>query len=422
MQLIEQPLIEPLRLIPAIPSLPNTDGSSEVWSVPMAVRPLRLAFVITSMPVGGAETLLLNLVRRLDRVRIAPEIVCLKEPGPLGEILAEEVPFSHSWLRSKYDISVLWKLSKHFRHRQIDAVVTVGAGDKMFWGRLAAKAARVTVVGSALHSTGWPDGVGRLNRMLTPITDVFIAVAQSHGQFMVDFERFPAERVTVIRNGIDTDRFVPDPLHGLRLRQELGVPAESQLVGVVAAMRPEKNLPLFLEVAERVVEREPQVHFVMVGDGPERPAIEKLIATKGLQHRVHLLGSRSDTPRLLAAWDVFLLTSHNEANPVSILEALACGVPVVSTRVGSVAETVQDGKTGFTVDPGNAEAATERVRYLLAHPREGKKLGEAGRRLVQQTGSLSAMVAGYQDLIETIFARKRINPGWRLPDSFARKR
>jgi glycosyltransferase involved in cell wall biosynthesis len=409
MQLIEQAFIESPPALPAISSALKTDRLGEELSVPIAGRPLRLAFVITSMPVGGAETLLLNLVRTMDRVRIAPEVVCLKEPGPLGEILAEEVPLSHSWLRSKYDLSVLWKLARHFRRRQLDAVVTVGAGDKMFWGRLAAKAAGVTVVGSALHSTGWPDGVGHLNRMLTPITDVFIAVAQSHGQFMVDFERFPADRVQVIRNGIDTDRFVPDPVSGLRLRLELGVPAESQLVGVVAAMRPEKNLPLFLEVAGRVVEREPQVHFVMVGDGPERPAIEKLIATKGLQQRVHLLGSRSDTPRLLAAWDVFLLTSHNEANPVSILEALACGVPVVSTRVGSVAETVQDGQTGFTVDPGNAEAASERVRYLLAHPRERKKLGEAGRRLVQQTGSLQAMVAGYQDLIETIFARKRMN-------------
>ena len=93
--------------------------------------------------------------------------------------------------------------------RQIDAVVTVGAGDKMFWGRLAAYFARVPVIASALHSTGWPDGIGRLNRWLTPITDAFIAVADTHGQFLIDQERLPPEKVFVIPNGVDTSRFVP---------------------------------------------------------------------------------------------------------------------------------------------------------------------------------------------------------------------
>ena len=142
--------------------------------IPLADRgPLRVMFLITSMPVGGAETLLVNLIRRLDRERFAPELACLKQLGPLGEELAGEIPAHHGLLNRKYDLRILPRLTKLLARRKIDAVVTVGAGDKMFWGRLAAWRAGAPVVLSALHSTGWPDGIGRLNRLLTPITDGF---------------------------------------------------------------------------------------------------------------------------------------------------------------------------------------------------------------------------------------------------------
>ena len=131
--------------------------------------PLRVMFVITSMNVGGAETLLVELVRRLDRRRFLPELCCLKGPGPLGEMMAKEVPVHHDLLRRKTDVGVLWRLAQLFKRRGIDAVVTVGAGDKMFWGRLAARLAGVPVVASALHSTGWPDRVQLANRLLAPV-------------------------------------------------------------------------------------------------------------------------------------------------------------------------------------------------------------------------------------------------------------
>ena len=118
-----------------------------------------------------------NIIRRIDRARFAPELCCLKDRGPLGEELAYFIPVHHNLLHNKYDVRVWPRLVRLLRRRQIDVLVTVGAGDKMFWGRLAAWRARLPVTLSALHSTGWPDGVGKLNRLLTPITDAFIAVA-----------------------------------------------------------------------------------------------------------------------------------------------------------------------------------------------------------------------------------------------------
>ena len=206
--------------------------------LPRSARgPLRVLFVTTSMPVGGAETLLVNLVRSLDRRHIIPEICCLKEPGVLGTMLSKQMPVHFGLIDHKFDWRVLGRLHRLLNGRQIDAVVTVGAGDKMFWGRLAAWRAGIPVILSALHSTGWPDGVTTMNRWLTPITDGFIAVARSHGQFLVDREGFPQAKVAVIPNGIDTNRFCPSPASRSAVRNGLGIQPDALLFGVVAALQ-----------------------------------------------------------------------------------------------------------------------------------------------------------------------------------------
>ncbi|MCC6508592.1 MAG: glycosyltransferase [Pirellulaceae bacterium] len=375
--------------------------------------PLRTSFVLTSMPVGGAETLLVNLIARLDRQIIAPEVICLKEAGPLGEELSRQTPVHTNFLHSKWDIRVLWKLYRRFRRSRTDAVVTIGAGDKMFWGRLAARMAGVPVICSALHSTGWPDGVGQLNRKLTPITDAFIAVAQDHAQFLINWEGFPRSRVFMIPNGVDTDRFKPDHSRRAWLRQSLSIPEHAPLVGIVAALREEKNHSQFILAARDVLRTHSDTRFIIVGDGPTRPEIERQITELCLQRFIHLLGTRSDTPELLAAMDVFALTSRNEANPVSILEALSCGVPVVSPNVGSIHETVIDGTTGFLTSPGSAEETAAGINRLLDDASLAHELGHNGREHVTHSWSLRAMVTGYERLITMIYNDK-VTPEKRL--------
>ncbi len=381
--------------------------------MPTPTKPLPVLFVQTNMPVGGAETLLVNLVRRLDPDRFAPEVVCLKEPGPLGELLAEEgFPVHHGLLSGKYDLRVLPRLVSLMKQRQYGAVITVGAGDKMFWGRLAAKLAKVPVIASALHSTGWPDGVGKLNRRLTKITDAFIAVAEPHGEFLVDFEKFPESKVRVIQNGVDTDRFRPRT-HSTAIRRELGVDPTTPLVGILAALRPEKNHELFLTAAKRIRAACPEAHFVVIGDGPERPTIKRLAQELGLfdpespeGSSLHLLGNRDDVPAVLAALDVLTLTSHNEANPVSILEAMSCGLPVVATDVGSVSESVIQDETGYLVPPGNEVQLARRVIELVNVPLHAQALGMAGRLRVIERSSLEVMVEGYERLISDLYHQK----------------
>lgn len=373
----------------------------------VARRALRVMFVITSMPVGGAETLLVNLARRLDRRRFEPEFCCLKHFGPLGELLAREIPGFTGLLQQKYDVRVWGRLARLLRRRRIDAVVTVGTGgDKMFWGRLAAWRAGVPVVVSALHSTGLPDRVEWLNRRLAPWTDAFIAVARPHARYLSEHEGCPAEKVHVIPNGVDVDQFCRRPADAA-LRAALGLPRGAPVAAIVAALRPEKNHAMFLRAAAQIRAAVPTARFLVIGDGAERAKLEDLAARLELNGAVHFLGTRSDIPELLALTDVVVLTSHMEANPVSVLEALACARPVVATRVGSLAETVHDGVSGYLVPPDDVAALAARVTELFGDRAKARRFGQAGRREVAARWSLERMVSGYEELLERLHRDKR---------------
>jgi glycosyltransferase involved in cell wall biosynthesis len=383
---------------------------------PRMSRPLRVMFVITSMPVGGAETLLSSLVRSFNRRRVEPQICCLKEPGPLGEVIKQELPLHSQLIRHKFDIPVIRRLAKLYQRERIDAVVTVGAGDKMFWGRLAARWANVPVILSALHSTGWPDGVGRLNRWLTPLTDGFIGVARTHGEFLVERERFPRDKVFVIRNGIDTQRFQFDLAARELLRKELGIKPHAPVVGIIAALRPEKNHRVFLEAARLTADKISNAQFLIGGDGPERQELSDTAAELGIARQVHFLGNVQDTPGLLSAIDLFALTSDNEASPVSIIEALACQRPVVATRVGSVPDLISEGETGYLVPVQDPQAQAARWVELLSDREQRERFGATGREFTVQHASIEEMVLGYTRLIEKKYAEKSaISPALSIP-------
>jgi glycosyltransferase involved in cell wall biosynthesis len=260
-------------------------------------------------------------------------------------------------------------------------------------------------VASALHAAGAVDRVQTLNRLLAPLTDAFIAVAEPHGRYLAEHEGCTASKIRAIPNGVDTERFRPRPPQAA-LRESLGLAPDVPVAGIVAALRPEKNHPLFLRAAARVRRELPNAQFLVIGDGPRRASLESLAGELGIADAVRFLGTRSDVPDLLSLIDVAVLTSHMEANPVSILEAMAAEKPVVATRVGAVAETVLEGSTGFLTAPGaDAEIAQRIVELLRDRPR-AVVMGRAGRQHVLAQWSIDRMVEGYQDLLAGIYAAK----------------
>jgi len=209
----------------------------------------------------------------------------------------------------------------------------------------------------------------------------------------------------VIPNGVDLGKFRPR-WPSPALRRELDLPPGVPTAAIVAALRPEKNHELFLHAAAIVRRQLPQAQFLVVGDGPRRVEMEILARQLSLDESVRFLGARRDIPEVLALADVFVLTSHMEANPVSILEAMAVEKPVVATRVGSVPETVLEGKTGFLAAPGSAEEIASRMVELLQSPDAAAAMGRAGREEVIAHWSVERMVRGYEELLSEIYASK----------------
>ncbi len=376
------------------------------WNQPHLPRaergPLGVMFVHTELLLGGAETLLLELIQHLDRQRFSPRIALLQRPGPLGETAAEQVPVTTGWLKHKYDGRVVHRLARHMRQTKTDAVITVGTGgDRMFWGRLAAWRAGVPVILSAIHSTGYPHGIERANRWLTPITDGFIGCARQHANYLVEHEHCPKNKVYTVYNGVDVTRFQPRDRRVVRA--ELGWDAEIPIAGIVAALRPEKQHRLLMEAWADVVHDLPDAKLIVVGDGDERRSIEAAVGRLKIGRSVELLGRRDDVESILPALDVMVLSSKMEANPASTLEASAAGVAVIAPEVGSLSETIVPHRTGLLYPGSDRTELAAALLRVLGDRAWAAELGLAGREFVEQRFSLQVMVGGYERLIEGLY-------------------
>jgi len=365
--------------------------------------PLRVMFVTTGMTVGGHEQITLKLALGMDRSRFRPVVCCLKELGDLGQRLLDEgVPVYAELMAHKFDVRVLVRLARLMRRHRVDLVCTVGTGgDRMFWGRLAARLAGVPRVVSSLHSMGEPDRVEWPNRLLHPGTHAFLTVAHAQKRYMVEREGIPSDRTHVIHNGVDVEAWVrtdPDPA----LAHSLGIEPHCPMAGIVACLRPEKNHEVFLHMARRVLDVLPYAHFLIVGDGPKRGDLTLLAGQLGLADRAHFVGQRHDVPDLVALMDVMVLSSRAEAFPMTILEGMAAGKPIVATDVGAVSEVVRHGQNGYLVPAGDVEAMAGYVGRLLADRGLGARLGRAGRDLVSRRFHLRNMIQGYERLFMSL--------------------
>jgi glycosyltransferase involved in cell wall biosynthesis len=187
------------------------------------------------------------------------------------------------------------------------------------------------------------------------------------------------------------------------VRRKLGLDEGDFAVLCVANLRPEKGARAFVEAVLSAREQVPRLRGLLVGDGPERAALEALVARAGAG--VALLGSRGDAPDLIAAGDALCLLSEAEALPISILEAMALGRPVVTTDVGGTAEAVAHAETGLVVAPGDAHAAAAALARLAVQPEWARELGERGRARQRERFSGEAMVAGYERALAEVATR-----------------
>ena len=217
-----------------------------------------------------------------------------------------------------------------------------------------------------------------------------------------------SEKSLVIDNGFDTSLFKPSVEARLTVRAELGLPPESFLIGLMARYHPMKDHNNFLRAAALLLKEFPEVYFILIGSGVDREnqVLHQLIQDLGLFNRIHLLGERSDMPRLAAALDIASLASaYGEAFPMVIGEAMSCGVPCAVTDVGDSARIVDN--TGRVVSPRDAEALANAWKELIEVGIEGREaLGRAARARIIESFSLESVVAKYEAVYESLLAQK----------------
>ncbi len=213
-----------------------------------------------------------------------------------------------------------------------------------------------------------------------------------------------SEKIHIIENGIDLRPFeTATP----SLREIAGEPGDP-IVGFVGRLSKEKGADIFLQAAARVVTRIPNAKFVLVGDGPERKQLESLIDQLGLGKNVILAGRRTDMPSVYASFDLMVLSSRDEGLPMATLEGMASGVPWVATAVGDVPKIIQHQISGVLVSPGDVESLANRTITLLEDATERERIGENGRRRVQEEFSAERMTSSYLEVYRQVIAGRNL--------------
>jgi glycosyltransferase involved in cell wall biosynthesis len=211
-----------------------------------------------------------------------------------------------------------------------------------------------------------------------------IAVSEITRRHYLERARLRPERVVTIYNGIDPTAFQAGPGVREEARAEWAIPPDAPVLATVAVQREPKGIQHMLAALPAVAAAFPAVRYLLVGDGPHRPALEQQARDLGLADRVVFAGAREDVPRLLAAADIFVLPSLTEALPTVVAEAMAAGLPIIATTVGGIPEMVRHGEAALLVPPADPDALAAAALRLLANPRQAAAMGRAGRRLVAE--------------------------------------
>jgi glycosyltransferase involved in cell wall biosynthesis len=219
---------------------------------------------------------------------------------------------------------------------------------------------------------------------------------------LIERDGLEPDRVAAFPIGIDVGRFKPGrPERDLRI--ELKLPPEHRLVGLISYLRSYKGHEYFIEAAARVLSCAKDVTFLIVGEGPEEARLREMVASRGLSSNVRILGFRDDLLNVFRSLDLFAIPSvEGDTIPQVLMQALAMGLPVVSTTVGSIPDVVQDGRTGFVVPPRNADALAERILALLDDPALRREMGRNGRALLERDYSLARMLDRLEDVYKRV--------------------
>ncbi len=357
--------------------------------------------VLHSLHVGGAELLARDFARQ-SQEDVTTVFACLDEVGSLGEELRSEgYTVQLIGRRDGFDYQASRRLARLWRSSRV-SVVHAHQYAPFFYSALGRLPGGRPSIIFTEHGRAFPDfrRPKRIaaNHLLLRRCDRVIAVGDHVRQALIENEGIAADRVDVIYNGIDVGKYQASQTIRATSRRSLGLSEQEVVVLQVARLNPLKDHATALRAMARLRSSHPHVRLFIVGDGEERPAIQQLISQLELANTVHLLGVRSDVDQLLPAADIFLLSSVSEGIPLTIIEAMATGLPCVATNVGGVAEVIVAGKTGLLATAGDDAVIAGHLASLADSSELRHQYGVAGRQRAHDLFDARQMHARYQQL------------------------
>ncbi len=358
---------------------------------------LRVLHVIGGGEFGGAERHILNLAAAMDPDRVEV-FVCGLFAGPFVQVAREAGIRAHSIpMRHKLDFGIVTKLRDFIALEKIDIVHTHGVRANLV-GRLAARMAGVDTVVTTVHSLlaqDYPDLFSRLANMFIEkvsrgLTTHFIAVSGGLREALVR-QGIPENRITVIYNGLNPEMFRKKAGACAGWRERNGFRPGTPLVAMVGRLHPVKGHRFFLKAAAEIIKERKDVHFLVVGGGPERDRLQEYTNRLGIADHVTFTGFVSDVSGLMPELNLLIIPSLWEGFGLTALEAMAVGVPVVATSVGGLPEIVDHGTTGLLVPPADEACLIKGIVWMLDHPQEAVEMAAAAKSAVEEKFTASAM-------------------------------
>ena len=306
---------------------------------------------------------------------------------------------------SKVAVWAWWPLLRLLRRERIDILHSHLFGSNV-WAVILGRLAGVPAI--VAHEHIWSYEGNPLRRLLdryliAPLSDAFVVVSEGGRRLMIEHEKIDPSDIVVMPNGIAAS----PPGDGRRVRAELGIAPDAQVVGSVGNLRPQKAFEVLVEATVELRRQVPGVRVLVAGEGSERTRLERLIAARGLEGTVMLLGARSDIPDLLAAFDVAVCCSDFEGSPLAVMEYMQAALPVAATRIEGLAGLVLDGQSGVLVAPRDSEGLAEALVALLGDPDLRARLGQRGEDLWSERWRLETWIGRIEDLYEDLLANRR---------------
>lgn len=363
--------------------------------------PVHVCHLVLSLEPGGLENGVVNVVNGLSPGEFRSSVCCLQRSGEFAARLRPDVPVSVMGLRPGNDPVLPLRLARLLRKARVDIVHTRNA-EPFFYGYLAARLARIPVVVHSEHGRTFPEQPLRamVQRLLLRGVDAAFAVSAQLRADLVRELGIDGSRMEVLYNGVDTGSFRPrDAL------SQAGASDGRLRIGSVGRLVPVKNYTLLLNAFARLPPGECQL--ILVGEGPERGALESLADGLGIRDRVEFAGHRDDVPDLLRTLDIFVLPSLSEGMSNTLLEAMATGVAVVASDVGGNREIIESERSGLLFRSGDTAAAAAQLLRLITNPELRRAVGGAGAARVRGTFSIEAMLGRYEELYRRLWRDKR---------------